>query len=94
MNLIDEIMYLEPNRRYTKEEILSAYKTLFAVNSLPARIVLTDLLMKTNYKSKNVPTDTNIFYHQSGLKEVIDFIRDGINTPYVDDNQIDRNIGE
>ena len=80
MTLIDEIQFVE-KKQYTKEEILGAYQSLFNSDSLVAKIVLTDLINKTNYGTKHLPLDSNAMYHQHGMHSVIGFIREALNTP-------------
>jgi len=86
MNLIDSIHY-EGKEQYTQEQIADAYKALFKSDSLPARIVLQDLMQKSNYGTKAVCADTNVMYHNLGMQAVLEFIRDGLMKPYIDEEQ-------
>lgn len=91
MTIIDDIQY-NPRETYSKEDTYSAYKELFNPNSLVAKIVLQDLMTKTNYVSTAVCSDTNVFYHTQGMIQVINWIKDGIMTPIIDEDQIVSNV--
>lgn len=81
MHIFDDILYGLENKSYTSEQISQAYQEMFKDDSLVARIVLQDLIMRMNYNSNGVDVEANKQYHSLGQRSVIDYIKRKVLTP-------------